>query len=243
MFGLLAAILGKSGLGYWSNIWSIIGGLIAALILGFAVSREIWKWFHRPRLVIEFGNGKEFNRRLSTSSPDLVYFTSGREIEAAFAKVLKVRETKGNLARDVAIRVVDVRTPGERPDLPINLQWMHSVDETTDIQPKGHRMAMLQRLISSLHEDGRYWNTNGALDTSARLQQVTVELLIAGKRHRRAKLAVADAWPGLQLRILTKDVPLPDPMLYPRVAADDEEQGKLSRLWRRVLSSGEHHHE
>lgn len=223
MFAIFAAVIGHIGLGTWNSIGSILGGAIALVLFVFGVSRAIWLWWHRPKLVLEYGNGPEFDRRISISSPDLGYFAGGKEIEAAFAKVMIVRETKGNLAREVAVRVIDVDTPGTPKGLPHLLQWLHSFDETSDIQPRGYRKIIFQRLMFTLADEGRYVNTQSPLD-NATPQVATIEILVRGKRHRTDRIRVDHSWPGLQIGFLGEGDPLPDPMPYPMLSEAAKER-------------------
>ena len=72
---------------------------------------------------------------------------AGRPIAAVHAKLLKVRETNGTIAREVAVRVTKVDPIGDRQEfLPVSLEWTTG-DETTDIQPRGQREVVLQRVI------------------------------------------------------------------------------------------------
>ena len=154
MVKAIAVAAELSGLDKWGAISAIVAGAIAAVLFFGAVLRWLWKRIRRPSLIVICGNNSpDFNRHLAISTPDVqmvaagTWEAAGRPIAAVHAKLLKVRETNGTIAREVAVRVTKVDPIGDRQEfLPVSLEWTTG-DETTDIQPRGQREVVLQRVI------------------------------------------------------------------------------------------------
>lgn len=63
-------------------------------------------------------------------------------------RILKVRETRGTIARDVAARITSVdRANPYTHHLPVRLEWTTYSEEVT-IQPRGQRELILQLVVA-----------------------------------------------------------------------------------------------
>ena len=201
----------------WDSIWSIVGGIVATVIFVGVCLRWLWRWFHRPRLVIECGNSPEFHRQLTgdPTAEDLAASQGGAEVVGVRAKILKVRETKGSIAREVAARITSVNPANPYVHhLPEALEWT-TYSETTTIQPHGQRELILQLVIAIKAGEKRSYIVRPAvLEDSP--SEFTLEVLIDGKRHDEWRFRIEGTWPGLGL--LAESEPLmPDPFPFPRV--------------------------
>jgi hypothetical protein len=221
VFRVIAVAAELSGLDRWGAISAIVAGAIAAVLFLGAVLRWLWQRVRRPNLILMAGNSPDFNRRLAISTPDLQMIAAGAPetagpIAAAHAKLLKVRETNGTIAREVAVRVMKVDPIGDREDfLPVSLEWTTG-GETTDIQPRGQKELVLQRVIVTGEDaaSGGFIVTPNVFNASP--LEFTLEVLIDGKRHDELRFHLEHAWPSLDLYAESEKYPH-DPFPYPKI--------------------------
>jgi hypothetical protein len=174
-------------------------------------------------LIVTCGNSPDFNRRLAISPPDVQMVAAGtREaagpIAAVHAKLLKVRETNGTIAREVAVRVTKVDPIGDRQEfLPVSLEWTTG-DETTDIQPRGQREVVLQRVIvmGENAAPGSFIVSPNVFNASP--LEFTLEVLIEGKRRDELRFRLEHAWPSVDLYAESEKYPH-DPFPYPEITS------------------------
>jgi hypothetical protein len=194
----------------WDSIWSIVGGIVATVIFVGVCMRWLWRWLHRPRLVIECGDSAEFQRQLTADpTTDALAASLGGEVVGVRAKILKVRETRGTIARGVAARItsVDPANPYAH-HLPEPLEWTTHTEEIT-IQPRGQRVLILQLVIAlKVRDKHSYVVRPAVLEDSP--SEFTLELLVDGERHNEWRFQIEDTWPGLRLLADSEPV-IPDP--------------------------------
>lgn len=228
VFAIVAAAAQQSELDKWGSIAAIVACGIALFLFVGAGLREFWRWLRRPNLVVVCRNSEEFHRYIALTDPKVQVWAmeKGDEILAARAKLLRVRETKGSVARNVSLRVTRVEPPAEAQEswdykefLPQSLRWMGE-SETTDIQPHGQGECELQRVIIVRRADGRHKFTThpGVLGEFSPLV-FTLEVLIEGKKHGELRFRIENGWPGLDLVIEPREgEPYPpEPFPYPKV--------------------------
>ena len=217
MFGLLSVAAKSTALEIWGSLWAIVAGVIAAVLFLGGIVRALWDLWTRPKLVIECGNSKEFNRRLATGTPDVTKWAEGGTVKAAFVKTFRVRETKGRrAAREVSVSVIAADSPGEIYELPSPLKWLDD-SETTDILPHKQKHIVLQMIVFVVRD--KHWiSTRTPIDGSSP-QEITIEISIQGRPRVTKRFCVEDAWPGLRLQMHTPVEEVPDPFPFPSVTA------------------------
>jgi hypothetical protein len=221
VFRVIAVAAELSGLDRWGAISAIVAGAIAAVLFLGAVLRWVWQRARRPNLIVMAGNSPDFNRRLAASTPDVQMVAAGAQetaglIVAVHAKLLKVRETKGTIAKEVAVRVTEVDPIGPREHfLPVSLEWTTGED-TTDIQPHGQKEVVLQRVIvvGEDSKSGSFVVSPVVFENSP--LQFTLEVLIDGKRYDELRFRLEHAWPSLYLYAESEKYPH-DPFPYPKI--------------------------
>ncbi len=220
VFGLMTVAAQQSGLDKWGSIWAIVAGVIAATLFLAGIASWIWKKTHQPKLLIGYGNSPGFDRRLAIT-PEVLKVGEGEPIEYAYVKVLKIHETAGRLAREVLVRITRVEPQGTKAHhLPQTLQWINAPDQPTfDIQPNGHGLAIVQELVVGRGDGAfrtrQFWTIPSLLHDLSPVE-LTVEVLITGKRHLVERYRLENAWPSLTLAAY-QGTPPPDPFPFPEI--------------------------
>ena len=226
-----------AGISGWEEFWIVVAAGVA-VAGGSYVAQWAWRFANRPRLVIEWGDTKEFNRRLATTTPDVTMWADGQPIEAAFVKTLRIRETRGRAARNVTVRITEVEDPDdeeEPPELPSRLRWL-DFNERADILPRDHRHIALQMIVIAPGGKDREFHVRTVLSESSP-QNLTVEVFVNDRPHVSERITLEHAWPGLMLRLHQGDG-LPEPFLFPivrRAAAQPRRAARLRGDARRLV--------
>ena len=184
----------ESDLARWGSIWAIVAGVVAVLLVLWNVARWAWDRSHRPKLVIECGSGPRFDRQMALTLEEVQIHGDPRRLpDAAFAKVLTVRETKGRAARNVSVLVLAVE-PGHDPQvsIPVALHWQGAaMSETVDIPPGGHKDIVFQTMIVY----GPPWEfflvSPFGLTPPTKIQ---LGVFINGRKHTTETFQVTEAW-------------------------------------------------
>lgn len=156
----------------------------------------MWRWTHQPKLKIECGNGPRFDRELAVTLEEVQIHGDPRRLpDAAFAKVLTVKETRGYVARNVSVAVLAVE-PGHdlQISLPVALHWQgKAMVETVDIPPEGHRDIVFQTMLVY----GPPWEFFSISPFgNVAPHKVTLGIFIDGRKHATKTFAVEGAWAG-----------------------------------------------
>jgi hypothetical protein len=170
------------GIGGWEELGIVVlGSIVAAVAL--AIAKWLWDRWNDPRLIIQCGNGGYFDMGILETEELVQRYARGQQVEAAWVKLLAVRETHGRHAREVTVSVVDVDCPGEVYELPQTLKWLDT-SEVTDIGAKNHKRFILQLLISTMDQGGqRQYATLSPIDSSTP-QTITIEVRVSGRHNR-----------------------------------------------------------
>ena len=206
-----------TGLSGWEELLIVVvGSIIAAALLG--LGKWLWDRWNDPRLIIQCGNDDDgyYETQILETEELIQKWARGDVVEGAWGKLLAVRETHGRHARNVAVSVVEVESPGKVYELPITLKWL-DWSEVTDIGPKNHKRFFLQLVLATNQANGeRLFMCQTPIDSSTP-QTVTLEVRVAGRPNRTMRFCVHDPWPDPLNRYGRG--PLPTPFPFPRVEA------------------------
>jgi hypothetical protein len=134
-----------SALTFWANIGAIVGGVIAAALFLFGLVRSLWRWRHRPKVVVECGSGPVYERQIY---PEPRHDAAARNrTGGVYMTRLQVRETSNAMARGVHLRITSTDPSPENPAVfPAGLQWLGGEDYY-DIPPRGRAYVRLCELV------------------------------------------------------------------------------------------------
>jgi hypothetical protein len=173
-----------------------------------------------PRLVVEVGDGYDFEKRLGPSDEFVRLAVGTDEGCGAFAKLVRVRETRGRSgASNVVIRLSDVSPPAPHTTSAVELVWTDH-NEANDIRPSGHKYVALHRIIffKNPAEQINGWRCTPTIFDHADTCEFTLEVLMDNKLHQRVRLRMKDnPWSYARLEAIQSPDWPPDEIDVPEV--------------------------
>lgn len=210
VFALLAVSLNR-----WGAIWAVVAGIVAALLFLGGIGRFGLDLYRRPKLEIEVGTGPEFEKRVGSTDDFARSAVEDNKFTAAFLKVIRIHERKGrSRAKAVVLRIVEVDPP--HPHFrAVTMRWLGGGEEA-DIQPEGHRDAVVQFVALYQSQDGTQIGARATPPILEHAESIdfAIQVLIDGRKYKRVRMRIEHPWPD---KIMEHEGPgdWPDPFTFP----------------------------